>query len=248
MRFFVRAVGVLMVLASGAFFFFWKTGLDWDFWMKTGEVFNVVVVDAGHGGTDPGAMAGGHREKTLTLQMAATLADELAAHGFEVILTREGDENLALSERVQIGNKARNAIFVSLHFNSASNKEARGLETFFHDPRKPEFKGLPENELPQAPEVFIEPADSEILAAFIQSRMVAAVNAPDRGIKNRGFHVLRNASHPAVLVEGGFISNALELQLLLNDGYLDSLARSVREGIVDYREFRIQNRGDARRS
>jgi len=248
MKVFVRAVAILMLLASGAFFFFWKTGLEWDFWMQPGEVFNVVVLDAGHGGTDAGATAGGHREKTLTLQMAASLADELAAHGFEVIMTRDSDETLSLSDRVQIGKKARNAIFVSLHFNSASNREARGLETFFHDPRKPEFKGLSESELPQQPEEYVEPGDSEILAAFIQSRMVAAVNAPDRGIKNRAFYVLRNMSHPAVLVEGGFMSNALELQLLLNEGYVDVLARSVREGIVDYREFRIQNRGDVRRS
>ena len=196
--------------------------------------FDTVVIDAGHGGRDPGALAGGLVEKNLALDLALRLRRKLEARGVEVVMTRDDDTFLTLDERTRIAARAGNAIMVSLHFNKAPSAEARGVETFFHDPDYPEeFPALSEAaDLPPR-----AATESELLASAIHAEVSAATGALDRGIKNHPYFVVRNAKVPSVLVEGGFMSHPFEARMIANGGYRDILARAIADGIMEYRSL-----------
>jgi N-acetylmuramoyl-L-alanine amidase len=171
--------------------------------------FDTVVVDAGHGGHDPGARAPfGKSEKHLALDTARRLAGILRASGFRVIETRTADYFVPLDRRVRVSNRLRNAVFVSIHYNWARRTRASGVETFYYGPR------------------------SSRLAANIQSKALGAYATKNRGIKYRGFYVLRNNRRPAVLCELGFVSNAAENARLQNPAVRQRIAQAVAAGII----------------
>lgn len=171
--------------------------------------FDTVVVDAGHGGHDPGARAAvGKSEKHLALDTARRVATILRRSGLRVIETRTSDYFVTLDQRVRISNRQRNAIFVSIHYNWARRARASGVETFFYGPR------------------------SSRLAANIQSKALGAYRTKNRGIKYRGFYVLRNNRRPAVLCELGFVSNAGENSKLQNPAVRQRIAEAVAAGIL----------------
>ncbi len=195
-----------------------------------------IVVDAGHGGHDDGAVSHGLREKDLTLDVALRLEKMLRSANFPVVLTRRDDVYVSLADRAQIANKIDNAMFVSIHFNQSSESSAMGAETYYADQKvMPEYAwmwmGLFTR--PKMPQL----DNGESLASFIQTSMVMKLDVPNRGIKSRSLYVVRNVRDPSVLVEGGFISNPLEAQLLTNEDYRQRLAGAIAEGIVNYQRI-----------
>lgn len=171
--------------------------------------FDTVVIDAGHGGHDPGARpAKGLREKQLALDTARRIAAILRQSGLKVIETRTGDYFVPLDGRTAISNRSRHAVFVSIHYNWARRWRASGVETFFCSPR------------------------SSRLAANIQREILRPYGAKDRGVKFRKFYVLRNNKRPAVLVELGFLSNPSENSKIQVAATRQRLAEAVARGIL----------------
>ncbi|MFN2474995.1 MAG: N-acetylmuramoyl-L-alanine amidase [Chthoniobacterales bacterium] len=166
------------------------------------------VLDAGHGGFDRGGVPGQRvGEKDLTLDVARRLRTVLTARGYRVIMTRDSDVFVPLPTRVAIANSYRNATFVSVHFNSSSRGGANGIETYY-------YRG-----------------DSASLAASIHRNVVAGAPSENRGIRRRGYFVLRKAAIPGVLVECGFLTNPTEASYALNGNYRQKLAEEIARGI-----------------
>jgi N-acetylmuramoyl-L-alanine amidase len=197
--------------------------------------FTLVVLDPGHGGQDSGAMCGVIAEKDLTFDIAQRVDRLLQAQGVATLMTRVGDSYVSLQDRVAVTNRARDCIFVSIHFND-SKKVVSGVETYYAEhqsapsPRLvswiPFFRG-PAAESP--------PLASQSLAQFIQEAMVARMKAPDRGTKAEQFFVIANVSAPAVLVEAGFL-NKEEIAKLETNDYREQMAAAISEGILRYRD------------
>ena len=173
------------------------------------RTFSTVVIDPGHGGFDRGGIPGQRvAEKTMTLDVAQRLARKLRAAGIRVIMTRDSDVFVSLEERVRIANRYRDAVFVSIHFNSATRAGANGIETYYYSTR------------------------GAALAANIHRHVVAGTTTENRGIRRRGYYVLRRVDLPAVLVECGFLTNATEARLALQSSYRDQLADQIAAGIM----------------
>ena len=179
----------------------------------------VIVIDAGHGGHNPGAVRFGLREADNNLAVALKLEEILKNKGAKVIMTRTSDISLVdktsplrdeLQARVDITNKNNADIFVSIHTNSSENSSAKGAMTFYYDD------------------------SSKKLAQSIQDQMVTSTNAPDKGTSYGNFLVLRNNEVPAVLVEMGFISNEEEAHQLNNTNYRQKMAVGIANGIQSY--------------
>ncbi len=193
-----------------------------------------IIIDPGHGGRDEGAKSHGLVEKELTLDVALRLEKLLQEIGFPTLMTRREDVHLGLSERATIANGIGNSVFVSIHFNQSPYKSASGVETFYASE-----KLVPDNawtwvgffNKPPVPE-----DNGEDLAGYIQLAMVEQLEANNRGIKGRALYVVRHVRAPAVLVEGGFISNAFDAQLLSGPAYRDRLAASIAEGLLRFQK------------
>ncbi|HEX7518486.1 MAG TPA: N-acetylmuramoyl-L-alanine amidase [Chthoniobacterales bacterium] len=196
-----------------------------------------VVLDAGHGGFDKGARSGYGTEKEYALDVARLLRPLLQAKGFKVIMTRENDVFLPLELRAHIANQTRDSIFLSIHFNATSNRDATGFEIFSLTPR-----GAPST------------ADDALALSFANMQAGSAVDAPsfelsaavyhsmlghipefDRGIKRARFAVLRLSRIPAILVEGGFLSETNDSKLVANPAWRGKLAEAISVGIENYR-------------
>ena len=171
--------------------------------------FNTVVLDAGHGGHDRGGIPGQRvSEKALALDMTLRVNAILKAHGMRTVLTRKSDVFVSLPERVAIANRQRNAVFVSIHFNSARREGACGVETYYHS-RK-----------------------SARLAHKIHARMVRASRSEDRRVRQRGFYVLRKTRIPAVLLECGFLTNRQEAARFMQPAHRQRMAEAIAAGIL----------------
>ena len=169
--------------------------------------FRTVVLDAGHGGIDKGARGvDGSLEKKYALDTAKRVERGLKRAGYRVVMTRKSDYFVPLPTRAAISNRQRGAVFVSIHYNWARNSGAQGTETFYHSSR------------------------SYPLAANIQRELSRYSN--NRGVKRARFHVLRNNVRPAVLVEGGFLSNSAEARKVRSPFYRQRLADAIVRGIV----------------
>jgi N-acetylmuramoyl-L-alanine amidase len=197
--------------------------------------FTLVVIDPGHGGQDSGAMCGPVYEKDLTLDIAQRLDRLLQSQGLATLMTRVGDSYVSLQDRAAVTSRARDCIFVSIHFNE-SKKIASGIETYYA-----EHQSAPAPRLVSWIPFFQGPAAesptvaSQSLAKFIQEAMIARTKAPDRGTKAEQFFVIAHVAVPAVLVEGGFL-NKEELAKLDSNDYRDQMAAAISEGILRYRE------------
>jgi len=198
----------------------------------------VVVIDAGHGGKDEGAKYKGVQEKMLTLDVALRLEQILHARGYLVVQTRTEDVFVPLPERAAIANSVKGpAIFVSIHFNQGSGRDIAGIETFYADNKVP----LTDDWTWIGFFSQTEPFDSgEDLAAEVQYAVVLKTGARDRGIRARHLYVTRHTRLPAILVEGGFITNRMESHLLNDDDYADSLAAGIADGIETW--WRAKNK------
>jgi N-acetylmuramoyl-L-alanine amidase len=200
--------------------------------------FTLVVLDPGHGGQDSGAMCAGVLEKDLTLEIAQRVDRLLQAQGLATLLTRVGDSYVSLADRAAVTNRARDCIFVSIHFNEGNKKISGGVETYFAEhqivPVAPAISWLPflQTAAPASPNT-----ESQSLAGFIQEAMVARTQATDRGTKAGQFFVIANVRAPAVLVEGGFLTSKEEMAKLANGDYREQMAEAISDGILRYREL-----------
>ncbi len=167
-----------------------------------------VVIDAGHGGHDRGGIPGQSvAEKEMTLDVAQRLRNVLAASGYRVVMTRDSDVFVPLGTRVAIANSYGNAIFVCIHFNATKRAGASGIETYFYS------------------------RDSLPLASAIHYFVTGGAPSANRGVRRRGYYVLRRTSVPAVLVECGFLTNPTEAAYAQSASYRQKLAEEIAAGV-----------------
>ena len=171
-----------------------------------------VFIDAGHGGTDPGALGYGYRESDLNLQVAKKVESKLKSKGIDVKMSRNSDIFYSLSERAEMANDYGADAFVSIHQNSAEAKSANGIETYYN--RKKE--------------------EDRPLSNDIQKQVISQTGANNRGVKNAEFTVLVKSKMISALVECGFITNELEVKKLSDSSYQDKLATGIANGIEEY--------------
>lgn len=192
-----------------------------------------VVLDPGHGGMDAGAVSADTNlvEKTLVLDLALRVARHLASEELGVVFTRTNDIPLPLPDRTRLARDREADAFVSIHGNWAENTNAAGIETFVLSASPPP-KSLSKADRQAATN---RVHDASILLAYhVHRALISATEAPDRGIRNARFEVIRNAPCPAILVECGFLSNALEAARLADETYREFVAESLARGIRSY--------------
>ena len=202
-----------------------------------------IVLDPGHGGYDKGQVNRSGCEKDFALDVARKLRPILQAKGLRVIMTREGDYFVPLEVRAKIANSARNSIFVSIHFNGTNDDpNATGFEIFSFTPR-----GAPSTSDANvtASSVNMQPGsatDTESLAlsACIYHSLLGHIPEYDRGIKRARFAVLRLTKVPAVLIEGGFLTDRGESKLISSKDWRGKLAAAIGVGIENYRTLTVK--------
>ncbi len=198
-----------------------------------GRLPPLVVLDAGHGGHDGGAVAGGVIEKHLALDFTLQLRARLLADGIRVRLTRDSDVFLPLEERAAKADELGADALVSLHLNTSPSPEVSGVETYFSE-RKPlsAQRQLQARLDLTAAELAPDPRGRR-LAESLQRQVCAATQAADRGARDRNYVVVSQSLCPAALVECGFLTHADEAARLQTLAYqqklIDGLARGVRE-------------------
>lgn len=209
----------------------------------TEEPFTVVVLDPGHGGQDSGTMKAGILEKELTLDVSHRARRILQLKGVDVLLTRSDDTHVSLASRAAIANERRNCVFISIHFDNATRPAATGVETYYAAHQTSRATLAP-SWLPFLQRTSLEPAkvESQSLASFIQEALVTRTQAVDRGTTPHQFFVLANVRHPAVLVEGGFLTNTDEITKLATGDYREQIAAAISDGVMRYREVLRQQR------
>ncbi len=184
--------------------------------LKNSENQNkIIVLDAGHGGHDPGAVSAGYQEKDFALKATKMLKKALSNKGYKVYMTRDADNYVQLRDRADIANKLDAYIFVSIHINAMGHNDtkARGIETLYKDDGR----------------------NSKVLAKFVQNGLMKYTKQVNRGIVNRPrLAVLNKTKMPAVLVELGFITSPADRKLLLTDDYLKECVDGIVEGIQNY--------------
>ena len=169
----------------------------------------LICIDPGHGGEQPGAVYGGCQEKDATLQIAVKLARNLRGVGHGVIMTRDNDATVSLRERCDISNTSGADAFVSIHLNAATAREANGAETWKW------------------------PGNKSGLAESVQTELVAAIGAKDRGVKTTStFYVMKHTRATALVVECGFMSNNKERVKLFDDAYQEKIAAGIARGFL----------------
>ncbi len=199
-----------------------------------------IMIDPGHGGSDSGALnqAYGLKEKTLNLDVAKRLGALLVRAGYEVRYTRESDVFVPLSQRPRIANHARADLFISIHFNAATNARAAGFETFALTPQY------------QASSKFAKPTSRDntrykgndqdpwntLLGYHLQRGLIDGVGGPDRGLKRARFLVLKHLQCPGVLIEMGFVSHLQTAQKLRRADHRQKLAQCLFDGIRAYHQ------------
>ncbi|WP_017726205.1 N-acetylmuramoyl-L-alanine amidase [Halalkalibacterium ligniniphilum] len=174
----------------------------------------IIVIDPGHGGRDPGAVANGLREKDVVLAVGLELEKLLKDAGAKPLMTRNNDTFVELSERARFANNAQADIFVSIHANAAGASSANGTETFWNGT--------------------YAAAESKSLAESINKRLVEELGTRDRGPKSANFAVIRETRMPSVLVELGFVTNSSDAAMMKRSDFNQKAARAILRGIEDY--------------
>lgn len=218
--------------------------------------FKKIVIDAGHGGTDPGAIGRtGVREKVLTLDIAKRLSRLLKQDGFEVVMTRSSDTFVSLNRRVSIANSAKADLFISIHVNANRVRSLSGFEVYYITPKindaKRAFSTAQSVNPGFAKSCFAgnsgrlnailwdmiytyDRAESIELAGSLSRSIERELNCRILGVKSANFHVLRGARMPAVLAEVGFLSNPTEERMLKNSYYRQQIAEAIEQGVRNY--------------
>lgn len=218
--------------------------------------FDVVVVDAGHGGRDEGAIGpSGLQEKELVLDVVQRLARRLRDRGLTVVLTRKDDRFLSLEERTAVANDARADLFLSIHANASRSRTPIGVETYFAalDASDESAREVAERENTALGATAPSPSFRDPLATILgdliesqhmeessefaklaQTQLAAIDRARSRGVKQAPFVVLMGVQMPASLVEIGFLSNPSEERRLRRSERRDAIAAALSEAVVDF--------------
>ena len=234
--------------------------------LKNRWKLDTVVLDAGHGGKDGGAVGKrGSKEKDIVLDITKRVGSLIEKNShIKVVYTREEDIFIPLWKRTQIANESNGKLFVSIHVNSNPNRNVRGFETYLLRPGKTDDaievasrenaairmeEGKSRNKYSSmtgenlimatmAQSMFMK--ESEDLAACIQDELDPLLDSPNRGLKQAGFYVLIGASMPNVLVEAGYISNPNEERKLKSASYRQKIAKGIYAGIMRFRKSKEQ--------
>lgn len=201
------------------------------------RAIKTVVIDPGHGGKDPGFQDGAHQEKKYTLLLAQELCDQLKRAGFKASLTRTTDTFIDKPLRPDIARRRGADLFISLHWNSAGSvrSDVKGVETYCLTPA-----GAPStnagNDLTGAE---LKPGnrnnDKNVFFAYeLQRALVRGLGADDRGVRRARFAVLCDAEMPAILIEGGFMSDPAESRRIYDPAYRQKMAKSIVNGVLAY--------------
>ena len=177
----------------------------------------LIVIDPGHGGFDIGAEVQSIKEKTLSLQTATLVKQYLHDMGYRVILTRSRDVFVSLKKRTAIANDTKSKLFVSIHFNAFKGPDVKGIEIYYYN------KGSKWRQ-----------DASKRLAQLVLNDLVATTHTASRGVKTGNFHVVRETSMPAILIEGGFLTNQQERNHLKDTQYVEKIAHSISDAIDKY--------------
>jgi N-acetylmuramoyl-L-alanine amidase len=200
------------------------------------EKIETVVLDPGHGGADQGASSSWGTEKGFALDVALAARTQLIRAGYRVEMTRVNDVAVSLEDRVNFANRFPHAVFVSIHFNSSSG--GAGLESYALAP-----EGVPSNASSEHHVSAIDQGrhagnaldgQNIALTASVHAAVLTKVSIFDRGVRHARFHVLRNIKIPAVLLEGGFISDPAEGQRIATARYRQQLGAAIAQGIQNY--------------
>jgi N-acetylmuramoyl-L-alanine amidase len=229
--------------------------------MRKRWLLDTIVIDAGHGGKDPGCVAhNGLQEKNVNLDIAKKLGKLIQANmGIKVIYTRDEDVFIPLWKRTQIANDSGGKVFISIHANSApGSPNVRGFETYLLRPGKTQdaidvaqrengvivleeiyhkYEELSNDKLilyTMAQSAFMK--ESEFLSTEIQKELDKVLTSPNRGVKQAGFQVLVGASMPNVIIETGFLSNNNESKLLGQSRYREKIAQAIFSALVNFKD------------
>jgi N-acetylmuramoyl-L-alanine amidase len=221
---------------------------------QLGLSVRTIMVDAGHGGKDPGARGFGLQEKDVNLRMALILGKALKAKGFRVLYTRTTDDFLPLEERTSMANAKKADLFLSVHCNALSDASMHGFETYSLNLAKtPDAVRVAARENSVSDKnisdlqmiltdlmLTSKIKESVALARGVHKSGLGALrsrwNVADNGTREAPFYVLMGAKMPAVLMEIGYITNKTEAARLAGDAYLKALAGGIAEGIVAYKQ------------
>ncbi|MGV3663170.1 MAG: N-acetylmuramoyl-L-alanine amidase [Prosthecobacter sp.] len=191
--------------------------------MQDPEVFDTVVIDAGHGGADEGNKGVHGNEKDFTLSMASVLRAAVMQRGFKVIMTRTTDTTVSLQDRVAIANAVPKSIVISLQHNASSDTTTSGIETFVNTPAES-----------------IEDKKSDTvgmsLAAAVHANVISRFKFVDRGLKRPAAALLPGCKRPTVVFEGGFVTNDKECLLIASDTYRQQVSAALADAVVNYRK------------
>jgi len=225
--------------------------------------FEPIVIDAGHGGADSGAIGGGKYEKSLVLQIAKRVANELRRKGYPVYMTRDKDYALKLSQRTRIADRRKAVAFISIHANAVRARSKRnkieGVETYFlqntRDARSQRIASIENKAVLKGTnrlsrKVIIDSVlsgpkivESNKLAIDIQRKIMKNIHTKykdvrDGGVRSAPFYVLVGASRPSVLVEVGYISHPRERRRLFTPRYQKLIAKGIADGVDSYMKNR----------
>jgi N-acetylmuramoyl-L-alanine amidase len=225
---------------------------------QTSKTKFVIVVDPGHGGKDPGAIgkSKGTKEKDMCLDTGLRLQKLLEAQGHTVYMTRTTDKYVPLGDRTKFANQKKADLFISIHYNANNSSSPHGFETYFLGSHRLEYAknvALKENsvlkydlgENAYDPDATLNDIiatlltnqfqrQSENFAGYVQQASVSKTGFSDRGLNQAGFYVLKGCSMPAILVEGGFLTNSTEESKIRQPEYRQKVAEGIAGGVQKY--------------
>ncbi len=207
---------------------------------RSDKHITTICLDPGHGGRDTGNRAGWHYEKLYTLALAGTLRDQLVRAGFRVFMTRTSDTYVDLPLRPALANRRGADLFVSLHFNATvvGRNEVEGPETYCITPVGAASTNGHGEGTDYGPTPANRRQDNSLLLAYeVQKSLVQSMHLNDRGVRRARFAVLRDATMPAILIEGGYMSHPVEGRRIFSDAYRWQMAQAIVRGILAYQRL-----------
>jgi N-acetylmuramoyl-L-alanine amidase len=205
---------------------------------RPGAKVQTIVLDPGHGGNDPGNLDGSHQEKRYTLLLAQELSDQLRRAGLKVSLTRTSDVFVPLAERPGMARRRGADLFISLHWNSVSvgRNETKGAQTYCLSPAGAASSNEGGGNSGTGNERGNANNDKNMFLAYeIQRSLVRELRTDDQGVRRARYEVLREATMPAVLIEGGYMSHPAESRHIYDAAYRKLMARAIVEGVLSYK-------------
>ncbi|MBC8095628.1 MAG: N-acetylmuramoyl-L-alanine amidase [Akkermansiaceae bacterium] len=200
-----------------------------------GVKIKTICLDPGHGGRDPGFQVGSNNEKKYTLLLAQEVRELLQRAGFNVVMTRSTDYYLSPEARPDVARKRKADLFVSLHFNAFSSRAVKGIETYCLTPAGAYSSNSGGEGVTRWVSGNRNNEKNMLLAYQVQRSLVKSLGGEDRGVKRARYKVLTEASVPAILVEGGFMSNPTEGRKIFDSAYRRQMARAIVDGIMAYK-------------